>query len=309
MIKPLRKNGTIGVVAPAFPPKKDKLEKGIQYLEKLGYKVQRGESLEAKHGYFAGDDALRLKDLHAMFSKPEIDAIICARGGWGTLRLLHQLDYQLINRNPKLLVGYSDITTLQLAIFQKTGIPSLSGPMAAVEMGDIPDFTAKHFWDQVYNEANIYRYYFDVEDNNTRIWQAGQSEGVLLGGCLSMVAHQIGTPYSPDYRGNILFLEDVGEEPYKVDRYLAQLKQSGMFNDIRGLILGNFLDCMDDNPDRQGFSIEDVLRDYFYDAPYPVIYNFPYGHGARKISMPIGVKCRVNNDEKWVQFNNPFKSG
>ncbi|HHJ53799.1 MAG TPA: LD-carboxypeptidase, partial [Caldithrix abyssi] len=208
MLKPLPPKGNIGVLAPAFPPNPEKLEKGIQYLKGMGFTVVRGESLSARHWYFAGNDTLRAHELNRMFADPDIDAIICARGGWGTLRLLDQLDYALIKANPKMLVGYSDITTLHLAIWSRAGLPGISGPMVAVEMGTgIVPFTETHFWQQVGNTQKDYRFDFGAE--SIEIWNGGQASGTLLGGCLSMIAHQLGTPYSPDYSGAILFIEDV----------------------------------------------------------------------------------------------------
>jgi len=305
MLKKIKNNSKIGVIAPAFQPNQERLEKGIQYLEKSRYSVVRGNSLTEKHGYLAGSDQTRIDDLHNMFKDPEIDAIICARGGWGCLRLLDKIDFDLIKNNPKLIVGYSDITTLQLAVLKKSRLPSMSGPMVADEMGTgIKEFTEQHFWQQIYNENETYSIEYNFPD--TQEWNSGKAEGILLGGCLSMIAHQLGTDYSPDYNNSILFLEDVGEEPYRIDRYLAQLKQAGIFKQINGLILGNFIDCENQDPDRQSFTIDEVLKDYFSYVPYPVIYNFPYGHDMIKFSMPIGVQTRISTGDQVIKFANPF---
>ncbi len=304
-LRALKPGGKIGLLAPAFPPNPEKLKKGIDYLLGLGYELKLGESLTARHGYFAGNDALRLDDIHGMFADPSVDAILCARGGWGGLRLLDKIDFDLIRQNPKALIGYSDVTTLQAAIWQQCKVPSLSGPMAAVEMGGgILPFTSQHFWGQMQNPNPEYE--FDFSDEKIEIWKEGNAEGLLLGGCLSMVAHQLGTPWSPDYNGSILFIEDVGEAPYKIDRYLAQLRQAGVFKNINALILGDFIDCEDENPDRNSFSLVEILKEYFAGAPYPVLYNFPYGHGMKKVTMPIGVKTKLETTKKTVTFKNPF---
>ncbi len=301
-------NGKIGITAPAFPPDAEKLRKGIDYLLGLGYEIDMGGSLTATHGFFAGSDELRLNELHRMFADPAIDAIICARGGWGTLRLLDQLDYQLIRSNPKMLVGYSDITTLQLAFWQKAGIPSFSGPMAAVEMGSgILPFTSRHFWGQIKNPESAYSISLnEKEETAVEVWHQGTATGTLLGGCLSMVSHQLGTPYSPDYTGAILFLEDVGEEAYKIDRYLAHLRQAGVFEQIAGLIVCDFLDCDDSNEARKHIPVGDVLKEYFSNMNIPVISGFLYGHGMKKISMPIGVNAALDTKEQTLTFENPF---
>ncbi|HGY57267.1 MAG TPA: LD-carboxypeptidase [Caldithrix abyssi] len=304
MLRRLPSKGTIGIFAPAYQPNQEKLARGISYLKAKGFTVVEGASLRASYGYFAGNDDLRLDDLHRLFADPQIDAIICARGGWGTLRLLDRIDYDLIQKNPKLFVGYSDITTLQLAFWTKAALPSLSGPMAAVEMGGgILPFTEQHFWDFIFNEEETYT--IPLEPEEIAVWQTGQAEGPLLGGCLSLVSHQLGTPYSPDYNGAILFLEDVGEAPYKIDRYLAHLKQAGIFKQINGLILGNFIDCEEENGDAS-FTCEEVIRDYFAGADYPVIYNFPYGHGERKASMPVGAQAVLDTSNGWLKLKNIF---
>lgn len=301
----LPQGGTIGIIAPGFFTDPVRLQKGIEYLNIQGFSVIKGKSLEAKYGYFAGNDELRLNDLHEMFANPKVDAIICARGGWGALRLLDKIDYNLIRRHPKVFVGYSDITTFQLAFWQKCGLPSLSGPMVAVEMANgINDFTAQHFWNQLFNHES--HYHFTFSETPVQVWQAGQAQGRLLGGCLSMLAHQSGTAYSPDYSGSILYIEDVGEEPYRIDRYLAQLKLAGVFEQINGLIIGEFSDCEDKNPARNSFTIEEVLREYFADSRYPVIYNFPYGHGAVKVSMPLGVEAVLDTGTGAVSWENMF---
>lgn len=305
-LRPLKPGGKIGIIAPAFPPDPEKLQKGIDYLLGLGYELELGDSLTARHGYFAGTDQLRLDDLHRMFADTSVDAIICARGGWGGLRILDKIDYELIEKNPKALVGYSDVTTLQLAIWHKTKLPSFSGPMVAVEMGSgILPFTSDNFWGQIQNTKSDFIFDFSVPE--IEIWNAGQAQGILLGGCLSMIAHQLGTPYSPDYNGSILFLEEVGEKPYKIDRYLAQLKQAGVFERISGLIIGDFIDCQDDNVDQNSFSFMEVLNEYFAQDPYPVIFNFPYGHGMKKVSMPIGVKTKLDSVKQLLTLQNPFK--
>ena len=308
MLRSIKSGATIAVIAPAFPPDAEKLKQGIRYLKDLGYHIIEGESLSAREKYFAGSDALRAEEINRFFADPHVDALFCARGGWGTLRILDRLDYAIIRQHPKVLVGYSDITTLQLAFWHKAGVPSVSGPMVAVEMGSgILPFTEQHFWGQIQNEAPDYTFKFDCQ-NEVQIWNGGRAKGRLIGGCLSMVAHQLGTPYMPDLQGQILFLEDVGEEPYKIDRYLAQLYQAGVFDQISGLILGQFIDCEDSNPSRAHISVRDILTDYFSGMTCPVVFNFPYGHGMRKFSMPIGAQAELVTENCTLTVENPFFS-
>ena len=303
MLKSIKSNGTIGIISPSWPPQKKQLESGLNYLKSRGLNIKLGKNVGKRHGYFSGTDEERLSDIHDMFADPEIDIIMCTRGGWGGLRLINKIDYDLVRKNPKLLVGYSDITTLQLAFWTKIALPSLSGPMVGVEMGKgIAAFSEQHLWGQIYNRNPFY--HFNYQQSDTSVMKPGKAQGVLLGGCLSLVCHLIGTEYSPDYSGAILFLEDVGEKPYKIDRYLAQLKQSGILNKINGLILGYFMDCTADE-DEVSFHVDEILDDYFSGIAYPVIRNFPYGHGV-KFSMPIGVRTVLDTERGEIIFGNPF---
>jgi len=218
--------------------------------------------------------------------------------------MVDRIAYDLIAENPKPLVGYSDITTLQLAIYTMIGLPSLSGPMVAVEMGKgIRPFTEKHFWGQVRNKSR--QYIFNYEETSTRSMQPGKTEGILLGGCLSMITGLLGTPFCPDFSDKILFIEEVGEKPYKIDRYLAQLQQAGVFQKIKGLILCDFVDCVAEK-DETSFTINQLFTEYFSDAKYPVIYDFPYGHGDIKFTMPIGMFVKLNTAKNTLVLNNPF---
>ena len=298
-------NSTIGIISPAWIPVDKRMQRGLKYLEKKGFAVKKGEYVGKTHGYFAGTDKERLDDLHQMYKDPDVDLIICARGGWGGLRLVNRIDYNLIINNPKLLVGYSDITTLQLAIWTKAKIPSLSGPMVGVEMGKgIHSFTEQHFWNQVLNIDP--QYIFNYSETDTIELNGGKAEGILLGGCLSLVSHLLGTAFSPNYSGSILFLEDVGEQPYKIDRYFAHLKQAGVFDQIHGLILGNFIDC-DPEEGQVSFNIDEIIEDYISELSYPVIKNFPYGHGDKKFSMPIGVETVLDTNHSELRLGNLFQ--
>ena len=304
MFKKINNKSTVGLIAPAWIPNKDRLEKGIQYLTDHGFHIKLGKYVNNRHGYFAGTDQQRLDDLHLMYNDPEIEAIFCARGGWGGLRLLDKIDYKLIRNNPKPLIGYSDITSIQLAIWSKCQIPSLSGPLVAVEMGnDLSPFTEKHLWEQLHN--NNPKYTFNFSNTSTKFITQGNATGILIGGCLSLISSLFGTPYCPNYEHAILFIEDIAEKSYKIDRYLAHLRQCGVFNKISGLIIGNFIDCNDDN-NNHSFTTEDIFHDYFSDADFPVISDFPYGHSGIMMSMPVGVRAIIDSEKKEIYFDNPF---
>ena len=308
MFKKISKDSTIGLLSPAYIPLKERVVNGIQYLKEKGYNVKLSSNFNKQHGYFAGTDQDRVDDIHELFADKEVSALLASRGGWGTLRFLDKLDYELIKNNPKPIIGYSDITTLQLAIWTKTGIGSISGPMCAVEMGKgIKEFTEKHFWGYIKNIDSDYK--INLNETQSNVLCEGKVHGKLLGGCLSLVSFLHGTSYCPDFKDSILFLEDVGEKPYKIDRYFAHLKQAGVFDKISGLILGDFLDCEEEDEndnDNSTFSLQSIIEEYFSNAKYPVICDFPYGHGDVKISMPIGVETTLDTFNKELKFGNLF---
>lgn len=303
MLRKINKGSTIGIIAPGFTANSEKIATGITYLQGKGFKIKQGISIGQNFGYFSATDDQRAKEINNFFADPQIDAIFCVRGGWGSLRLLDKINYDLIKNNPKALVGYSDITTLQLAIWHKCGIPSISGPMVAVEMaGGILDFTEKYFWSQIENMDKTF--IIKLDETGGHFDKTVSAEGVLLGGCLTLIVHQLGTHYAPDFKNSILFIEDVGEEPYKIDRNLAQLKQAGILNSLNGLIVGSFVDCLDNRVN--SFSIDEIFQHYFAGLTCPVIYDFPYGHILKKVSLPIGIKARLNAPENSIIIDNPF---
>lgn len=298
----LQKGDMIGVVAPASPMKPERLQKGVRYLENLGYKIRLGESVEQIHGYFAGTDKARASDLNSMFADSAIKAIFCVRGGYGTPRLLPQIDYDLIKKKPKIIVGYSDITALQLAIYAKTSLVSFSGPMVAVEMGKgIETLTENHFWQALTSGEESLG--FDGIAADTQVLNGGQAEGRLLGGNLAMLCSLLGTPYSPDLNNAILILEDVGEEPYKIDRYLNQLKNAGELSKISALVLGYFTDSKPTN--EPSLTIEQLVAELTSEFNIPIISNFPYGHVDVKYTLPIGALAHLDADIGKLQVIEP----
>ncbi len=296
----LRKGDTIGIISPASPMIRERLEKGIAYLRGKGYSVLLGKHVYDQHGYLAGTDEERVRDLHAMFRNPEVKAIISSRGGYGTPRLLPFLDYELIRENPKILVGYSDLTSLQLAIFSQTGLVTYSGPMVAVEMGKgIDPFTEEHFWPHLLS-GQSYSEYPPVLDSPLTRLHPGKAAGALIGGCLSMINPILGTPYQPDFRGSILILEDVGEEPYRIDRYLSQFRSAGIFHQVAGIIFSQFVDC--DAGDSPSLTIDEVIEDYTHDLNIPIVKNFLYGHVDRKFTIPIGAPVELDADSLRIRL-------
>ncbi|RMD93620.1 MAG: LD-carboxypeptidase [Calditrichaeota bacterium] len=302
VIKPerLQPGVTIGVVGPASPMIKSRLKKGLHYLEERGYRVKLGKHVFDEDGYFAGKDRDRAEDLNQMFRDPDIAAIFCTRGGYGSPRILPLIDYELIKKHPKILVGYSDITALQLAIFTKTRLITFSGPMVAVEMAKgMEPLTEYYFW-QLLKDPE--RKIVITTKHGIKFLKPGKVRGHLLGGCLSMVCSLLGTPYVPDFDNAILFLEDIGEEPYKIDRYLTQLKLAGILHRIGGLILGKFEDCKPSSRTAPSLTLERIIEDITADLPIPVVTDFPYGHVDIKFTMPVGGKVLIDSEENKVEF-------
>jgi muramoyltetrapeptide carboxypeptidase len=300
IIKPRRlpAGGTIGIVTPASPPISDELlEKGISYLEKLGFRVKLGEFVRAKRGYLAGNDADRVYDLHAMFSDPEVDAIFAVRGGYGCGRFLHLIDYELIKRNAKIFVGYSDITALHCALYHRTGLITFTGPMVAADFGSgIDPQTDSYFWSLIMDGATGLRATFNDSIDGFFNVKRGFT-GHVLGGNLSVLCSLIGSAYIPDFNGCVLALEEIGEAPYRIDRMLNQLKMSGVFDRLSGVLLGQFTDCIQED-DKPTLTLDEVFTDYFSSVGYCVLKNIPFGHEKRKITLPMGGFIRYDPDEK-----------
>jgi len=245
------------------------------------------------NGYLAGDDEARLGEFSAVCADPHLDVIFCVRGGYGTLRLLDYIDYELTSANPKVLIGYSDITALQLALWHRSGWRSVSGPMVAVEWPRPDPSWEQPFWELLGRNSGCELRSADGSRPSTLV--PGTAHGVLLGGNLAVLARLLGTPYAPDFRGSILFLEDVGEPPYKLDGLFAHLRLAGVLDQINGLVLGAFTES-DPSPNRPSFTVDQVVEQYFGSAPFPVVTNWNYGHFPNKVSMPIGVQCVLETD-------------
>lgn len=299
----LKPGDTIGIVGPASPMMTERLTNGIQYLQNRGFQIKLGEHIHDVHGYLAGRDDDRVRDLNQMFLDDEVAAIFCTRGGYGAPRILPGVDYEAIRRRPKILVGYSDITALQLAMFKKTGLVTFSGPMVAVEMGKgIDPITEAHFW-KVLTEP-ITGSQMRVKSTSGFCLRPGKARGRLLGGCLSLIASLLGTPFLPDFRGAILFLEDVGEEPYRIDRMLAQLKLAGILNEVNGIVFGQFPECVP-RSSAPSLNLSEVIAEMTADLRVPILIDFPYGHIDEKYTLPIGVEAALDADAGVLEIVEP----
>lgn len=291
----LKKGDVIGIVSPASPPSStEKIFKGAEYLERLGYRVKIGRNTEKIYGYLAGTDRERASDINEMFADKEVKAIIAVRGGYGTPRLLPLLNYPLIKRNPKILVGYSDLTALQLAIYRKTGLISFSGPMAGVEMfKGIDPFTEEHFWRCITSTKKLGDF-TNPDGRPLSPLSLGKASGVLLGGNLSLVAAIAGSPYLPSFKGSLLFIEEIEEETYRFDRLMSQLRLIGALNDAKGIIIGELTDIKTGDMTKPYLSVEQVLNDHLAGLKKPIVTGLVYGHVPRKLTLPIGIRATLD---------------
>ena len=299
----LKKGSTIGVIAPASAAKRKPTRVGLKYLENQGYNVVTSTHLNKGTKYLAADDQTRIMHLENFLLNPEIDAIICVRGGYGMLRIIEKLDYEKIKAvNPKILVGYSDITALQLSLLQKCGWVTFSGPMVASEMGSgFSQFSENWLWKVLtLNKGSLN--FQNPADDPIKIFNSGRAEGNLVGGCLSLVTPLLGTEFMPELENNILFLEDVGEPGYKIDKFLQTLKLHGVFDKISGLVIGKFSGTFKDN-DKKNFTLEKLLTDTIPNINFPIITNFAYGHVNQRFTMPVGGKFRMDTDQgEYIYF-------
>lgn len=289
--KKLSYNDTIGIISPAGPETADFIREHIDVLKRMGFKVKEAEHLYDHQGYLAGDDIDRAKDLINMFKDPQVDAIICFRGGYGTMRILPFIDFNIIRGNPKIFVGYSDITTLLNYFAQNCGLVTFHGPMVNSNLED--KYTCESlintlmFGNKPYCIKNPPEYPFLFHGNKYPV------TGILVGGNLTLLCSTLGTKYEVDTDGKILFIEDIGEEPYKIDRMLTQLSLAGKLQNCRGFILGQFKDCDSDNYERS-LSLSRVLEDRLLFLNKPTLLNFMSGHDYPKLTLPIGAAVTLN---------------
>lgn len=296
LVKPprLRRGAVLGLIAPGSPPKPDRVERGVRYLERLGYRVKLGAHVAKTHGAHAGTDAERLADLNAMLRDPQVDAIFALRGGYGCQRLLPGVDYAAARRAPKILVGYSDLTALQLALLRRAGLVTFSGPMPAVEFAQgVDPFTEEAFWAMLTSAAKTRRLPRPAGDPPT-CRQRGVAEGPLLGGCFSLLMTNLGTPYCPDLRRSLLFLEDVHEESPRLDRLFTQLRNLELLQKLAGLLLGQFTERTKPGEKEPHLPWPVLLDEVLAELNGPCLENFAYGHVPRRLTVPLGVRARLD---------------
>ena len=302
LIKPKRlpPGGTIGVIAPAGKVDLESLNRGVASLEHAGFKIILGKHVAKNHRYFAGSDQERAEDFLSMMQDETVDAVFCARGGSGSARILPYIEEEIKLRPPtgglppKILVGCSDISTLLLYLSKKHGFVTFHGPMVATQLGcNASPLT--HLLKILSGET------IKMQADGVLALRPGRTDGILTGGCLTLLCTTIGTAYEIDTTDCILFIEDIGEAPYKIDRMLNYLKTLKKFDHIRGLIVGQMPDC---NPDL----LPEIILETLSDFDFPILFSFPSGHGDSLFTLPVGSPVQIDTHNKAVTLLSPAVS-
>lgn len=315
LVKPprLRPGDTVGLIEPAgFTDDAFDLALVMETIRAMGLVPKPAAHLAQRHGYLAGRDADRAADVNAMFADRQVKAVFAVRGGWGCARILPFLDFATIRANPKLLVGFSDITALHLAFAAKAGFTTIHGPNAASSWG-------KFSWDAfravAFDGATpTFASPVGVEDRlvqrtgRIRTFGPGKATGRLIGGNLTVLAALMGTPWLPDFTGAILFVEDIGEQPYRIDRMLTQLALAGILGRLAGVMFGQCTDCGPSGASYGGFTLSEVLQQHLALLGIPAFQGAPFGHVANQISLPVGIRAEMDADAGTIRLLEPAVS-
>ncbi|MBC2705922.1 LD-carboxypeptidase [Desulfobacula sp.] len=280
-LSPLKSGDVLGACAPSARFDIEKLNKGIQVLKNLGFEVKVPEEIFKKKRYLAGDDVLRANVINRLFSDPDIDGIICARGGFGAMRILNHLNWNSIKQNSKPFIGFSDNTAILLSIIGKTGSSVIHGP-TVVSLASAPQKTIDSFYKTLTGSSD------EIEVPDGQIIKPGKCTGILKGGNIATISHLLGTKFQPDFKNTVLFLEDIGEPAYKIDRMLTQMKMAGLFEGIQGVITGAFKKC--DNEEYIG----EILSEIFEEYNVPILSGLDSGHGKVNLSLCMGADIKMD---------------
>lgn len=301
LVKPpaLQPNSTIGIISPSSPLREnggaERLEQGIRYLESLGYRVEVGKSVYSSTHYLAGDDSARLDDFVAMMTNPDISAVFCSRGGYGSMRFLTQIPYQLVRSNPKIFVTFSDGTALNSALYSQAGMVTFSGAMVGVDMHNFDSESEEFFWRILTSTIPIGEIRTSINPIPIHtLPNANAISGRLICGNLTLFASLCGSSYFPDMNDTVFLTEDIGEEPYRVDRMLSQLELTGALRQTKGLLFGSFTEDKNRTSSTPTRPISDVLREYAIRNEKSAVGSIMYGHTSKKLTLPFGVQCSVD---------------
>ena len=294
--KALKPGDTVGIIAPASPVNRQDFLRGVSEIQRLGYRVRYSKSLFSTHYYFAGSHRQRATALMDLFTDPEIKAIFCARGGYGCQHLLDLLDPEIVQAHPKIFLGYSDVTVLLQFLENQCGLVCFHGPMVAKEFAQgEPYYVRESLLDCLTRTRPGQR----LRCPGSRALRPGKARGRLTGGCLSLLAASIGTPFELQSQGKILFLEDINAKPYQVDRMLMQLKLAGKLEGVRAFIFGEMLHCGEAH---QAFDLQEIIRSVLQEFSVPMWYGVTSGHtSTRALTLPFGVDVSLDAGERWLE--------
>lgn len=299
----LQKGDTIGVISPSSPTyNKSTLIRGVETLKKWGYNVVLSEHINRKNGFFAGTDEERVSDLNEMFGRKDIDGIMTMRGGYGASRILKDIDFDAIRENPKLFLGFSDITALHLAIHKLTGLVTFHGPgMCNFNDEYLTDYTKKYLDKALFSEEPIGEIEMADPKKYLHAINGGAAEGIIIGGNISMICSTLGTPYEIETEGRILFMEDLNTEPWVMDHMMAHLRNAGKLSGVKGIVIGECVNC-EPRVHEPGYyvdtGLEDIFDEYLTPLGVPVLFGLPLGHTDDMATVPLGVTVRVDADNK-----------
>jgi muramoyltetrapeptide carboxypeptidase len=308
--KAINKGDTLGLISPsAASADRMQFTFAKEALEALGFKVKLGENLQNRRGHLAGTDEERAKDLNDMFADQNVKGVICIRGGSGAARILPLIDYELIKQNPKPLLGYSDITALHCAIQAQTGLITFHGPNGS---GSWNSFNVKQF-EQIFFDKTKVTYKNEqpkgddlvIKANRIQTLKSGTAEGKILGGNLTVLTALSGTPYYPNFTDSILFIEDIGEDPYKIDRMMSTLRLNGTLGKIKGFIFGQCSDC-EPGGGYGSLSVDQVMDDYILPLGIPAYTGAMIGHISKQFIIPVGAKVKMDASEGTFQLVDPI---
>jgi len=298
----LQPGDTLGLIAPASPaPDPKAVDRSIAALEKMGFKVKLGRHARKRWGFLAGKDRERAADILQMFTDKKVHGIVCLRGGYGTPRLLPLLEYAAIRRNPKVFVGFSDITALHCAFLEKANLLSFHGPMTAshLSQADTPEFTRQSWFKMLMQPVAAGSLCQGYKRQTVSVLRRGKVSGQLIGGNITLLACLLGTPFAPSFAGRILFFEDVDERPYRLDRLLTQFLNAGLLQQVAGIAVGICAECHDPKAKgrkefRQG--LEDVLAERLLPLKVPVVIGLPFGHVPHNATLPVGGQATLDGE-------------
>lgn len=300
----LKKGDKIALISPAGPVAAEKFANAIGNMENLGLVPVYNEIARNTYGYFSATDEQRLTDLHSAFANPEVKAVWCLRGGYGCTRLLPYIDYGLIRKNAKVFIGYSDITALHHAFNQKCGFQTFHGPVASSQLFSeytLQQVKAMFFEGQTEFQAGPHDQAEEKYRQEIKTLFPGKAEGRLTGGNLTLLAALAGTHFAPTYKHKLVFIEEVGEKPYRIDRMLTQLHQASDIAKCNGIIFGTFYDCQA-KTEENSFSLIEVLQDFVNQIKKPAIYGFPVGHVPDMVTLPMDAPAALDAEGNSVIY-------